>query len=537
MVVFSASIVSNRKILLSRQFVEMTRGDVETYLNRFIKKIEQFCLSNEYTYMEIDNIRFIYQAIDSIYLILMTPLSSNIIEDMDSLQLFCQVLYDCCNNPPPITEELIADNCFEVIFAFDEIISFGYKESINLSQIKTCLEMESQEEKLHKMIRQNKENEEKERRRHIANKLDKERSSNETFGQSNYIPTTSNNNIVKSSLSGIAAFAESVGVGKIAKSVGIGPIKNAIRGDNPGMSSHDLLSANCKSFGKFASESSSAQPINAPGKGMLLGKKKPNTEFKQNTDFSSSIGEKSYVDTKLQDNIGNEVDIAHFEDDSSVIEEKIEFMLNLDGTIQSKIEIQGTFQITLSSEAFPEYSITEDPRFQFKTHPNLDKEKFQKYGKLILKEGISRTLPINTLMPLVKWRPSTKFQNCPFEIPFSFSCWPIDSGDGLTNITIEIEPQQLITDFILKIPVTSISTYNVNVGLFEQIEGNYHWNAPQLSPSETAVLELSTNQPHFLPINICVSTSQSVCKVGIMKDKCQVNPKCSISKYNVVIDK
>lgn len=536
MVVFSASIVSNRKILLSRQFVEMTRGDVETYLNRFIKNVEQFCLSNEYTYMEIDNIRFIYQAIDSIYLILMTPLNSNIIEDMDSLQLFCQVLYDCCNNPPPITEDLIADNCFEVIFAFDEIISFGYKESINLSQIKTCLEMESQEEKLHKLIRQNKENEEKERRRHIANKLDKERTSNEAFSQTNYAPTTSNNNIVKSSLSGIAAFAESVGVGKIAKSVGIGPIKNAIRGDHTVVSNSDLASASCTSFGKFANESTSVQSINAPGKGMLVGKKKPNADLKQNTDYPSKIGEKGYSDIKLQDNTNRTIDLTITEDDCSIIEEKIECLLNLDGTIQSKVEIQGTFQVTLSSEKFPEYSITEDPRFQFKTHPNLDKEKFQKNGRLVLKEGINRTFPINTLMPLVKWRLSSNFQSNQFEIPFSFSCWPLDVGDGLTNLTIEIEPSQQITDFELKVPITSISTYNTNTGALNQNENNYCWEIPQLSPSETVVLELSTSQSHFLPINISLSTSQSVCKVGIMKDNCRVNPKCSVTKYNVAIN-
>lgn len=536
MVVFSASIVSNRKILLSRQFVEMTRGDVETYLNRFIKKVEQFCLSNEYTYMEIDNIRFIYQAIDSIYLILMTPLNSNIIEDMDSLQLFCQVLYDCCNNPPPITEDLIADNCFEVIFAFDEIISFGYKESINLSQIKTCLEMESQEEKLHKLIRQNKENEEKERRRHIANKLDKERTSNEAFNQSNYAPSTSNNNIVKSSLSGIAAFAESVGVGKIAKSVGIGPIKSAIRSDNAGISNSDLANVGCTSFGKFANESTSVQSINAPVKGMLIGKKKPNAELKQNTDYPSKIGEKIHSDIKLQENINNTMDFTLTEDDCSIIEEKVEFLLNLDGTIQSKVEIQGTFQVTLSSENFPEYSITEDPRFQFKTHPNLDKEKFQKYGRLVLKEGISRTFPINTLMPLVKWRQSSNFQSNQFEIPFSLSCWPLDVGDGFTNITIEIDPFQQITGFKLNIPVTSISTYNTNIGAFEQNENSYYWEIPQLSPSETVVLELSTSQSNFLPINLCLSTSQSVCKVGILKDKSYVSPKCNVTKYNVVIN-
>ncbi|TRY50806.1 Coatomer subunit delta [Cryptosporidium tyzzeri] len=533
MVVFSASIVSNRKILLSRQFVEMTRGDVETYLNRFIKKIEQFCLSSEYTYMEIDNIRFIYQAIDNIYLILMTPINSNIIEDMDTLQLFCQVLYDCCNNPPPITEDLIANNCFDVIFAFDEIVSFGYRESINLSQIKTCLEMESQEEKLHKLIRQNKENEEKERRRHIANRLDKERVTNEAFNQSNYASTNSNNNIVKSSLSGIAAFAESVGVGKIAQSVGIGPIKNISRNDNNLVNSDSA--GDSRNFGMFVNESTAIQSMNAPGKGMLIGKKKPITGSKPNISLSSKVTD-NHSDFKLKENICNTLDIKYTEDDCSLIEEKIEFSLSVDGKIQSKVEIQGTFQVALPSEAFPEYSITEDPRFQFKTHPNLNKEKFQDCGILELKDGINRTLPVNTLMPLVKWRPSSHFQNNQIELPFSFSYWPLDAGKGYTNVTIEIEPSQSITNFKLNIPLTSVSTYNTNLGAFESNKNSYSWDIPQLSPSETAVLEFSTNQSNFLPINLYASTSISVCKVGIMKEKNYVNPKRCITKYNIAIN-
>ncbi|KAH8582524.1 coatomer complex delta chain [Cryptosporidium sp. chipmunk genotype I] len=534
MVVFSASIVSNRKILLSRQFVEMTRGDVETYLNRFIKKIEQFCLSNEYTYMEIDNIRFIYQAIDNIYLILMTPINSNIIEDMDTLQLFCQVLYDCCNNPPPITEDLIANNCFEVIFAFDEIISFGYKESINLSQIKTCLEMESQEEKLHKLIRQNKENEEKERRRHIANRLDKERTTNEAFNQSSYKSANSNNNIVKSSLSGIAAFAESVGVGKIAQSVGIGPVKNISRNDSNAVNNSDPASNN-RTFGMHKNESNTIQSINAPGKGMFIGKKKPITEPKQNVGSSTKATDTHFSDFKSKENVNNTLD-KFIEDECSLIEEKIEFSLNIDGTIQSKIEIQGTFQVTLSSEAFPEYSITEDPRFQFKTHPNLNKEKFQDCGKLVLKDGINCALPVNTLMPLVKWRLSSHFQNHQIELPFSFSCWPLDTGSGYTNVTIEIESSQSITDFKLNFPLISVSTHSANLGVFELNKNSYSWDIPQLSPSETAVLELSTDQSNFLPINLCATTSRSVCKIGIIKGKNYVNPKRCVAKYNIAIN-
>lgn len=44
----------------------------------------------------------------------------------------------------------ILDNSFSLIFAFDEIVALGYRESVNLAQIRTFVEMDSHEEKVEK---------------------------------------------------------------------------------------------------------------------------------------------------------------------------------------------------------------------------------------------------------------------------------------------------------------------------------------------------------------------------------------------------
>lgn len=51
-------------------------------------------------------------------------------------------------------ESEIVDNAFNLIFAFDEIVALGYRESVNLSQIRTFVEMDSHEEKVYQAVRQ-----------------------------------------------------------------------------------------------------------------------------------------------------------------------------------------------------------------------------------------------------------------------------------------------------------------------------------------------------------------------------------------------
>ena len=52
-----------------------------------------------------------------------------------------------------LVEYDVRENAFELIFAFDEIVALGYRESVNLAQIRTFTEMDSHEERVYEAMR------------------------------------------------------------------------------------------------------------------------------------------------------------------------------------------------------------------------------------------------------------------------------------------------------------------------------------------------------------------------------------------------
>jgi len=104
------------------------------------------------------------------YLVLVTTRGSNIIENLETLRLLSKMMQEICHAHPASSstqssitnEDTVLANAFDIVFAFDEAISFGYREPVTSAQINQYVDMESHEERLHQMIQQSKENEAKE---------------------------------------------------------------------------------------------------------------------------------------------------------------------------------------------------------------------------------------------------------------------------------------------------------------------------------------------------------------------------------------
>jgi len=65
----------------------------------------------------------------------------------------------------------VAENMFNLIFAFDEIVALGYRENVNLAQVRTFVEMDSHEERVYEAVRKTQEREAKNKMREKAKEL------------------------------------------------------------------------------------------------------------------------------------------------------------------------------------------------------------------------------------------------------------------------------------------------------------------------------------------------------------------------------
>lgn len=76
-------------VLVSRQFVDMSRIRIEGLLAAFPKLVGT---GKQHTYVETENVRYVYQPIEALYLLLVTNKQSNILEDLETLRLLSKLV-------------------------------------------------------------------------------------------------------------------------------------------------------------------------------------------------------------------------------------------------------------------------------------------------------------------------------------------------------------------------------------------------------------------------------------------------------------
>ena len=396
--------------MLSRQFREINRSRIEALLASFPKLADS---GQQHTTVEQDNVRFVYQPLDELYMVLITNRQSNMLQDIDSLHLFAQVVSSVCKK---LDEREILRNAFELLSAFDELVTMGYRENLTLPQIKTFLEMESHEERIQEIIARNKELEASEERKRKARQLEMQRK-------------------------------------EAARSAASG------RGVAPRMPQYPTYTPPAQPVVKDTYDSYQAEknktfskPLASRGKGMQLGKKSKNTDIYAQVKADMPEDPEPAAAPVPAASAALSSARASLETSSTPIHvtvaESISAKLGREGNLTS-FEVKGDLQLKISDPTLTKLNLSlqanEGPlKAQFKTHPNLDRNLFTSQ-KLIQLKDTSKKFPTNASTAVLRWR-ATAPAETPDVLPISFTVWTNKSTDDSYTVTIEYQLADVYAD-------------------------------------------------------------------------------------------
>lgn len=420
----------------------------------------------------------------AMYLVLVTNKKSNILEDLETLRLLGKVVAD---QVMPLEEEFVAAAAFDLIFAFDEVVGIGgHKENITAAQVRQNIEMESHEEKLHKMIIQSKINETKDLMKKKAMEIEKSKFDAMRGGPGR--PSMPSSNL-------------SFGGGGMG-----GASFGATETTNVPSYSVPAVSASAPSVGR---------------KGMQLGKGKLGRR-----DLIESL--KAEGETVEDITSGAAATAAPQPPPSEPIfinvDEKVSVALDKDGGLEG-MEVTGAMSLTVGPDVDGcvrvHLSGNPLPGYQFKTHPNIDKGLYGDSNVLGLKDP-SRPFPSGAPLGVLKWRYQTADES---QVPITINCWPsVSGGQSYVNIEYESNADFDLHDVQITVPLPALGA----APAVNSCDGEWRYDSRrsawiwtiELIDKDNAegsaeFVVPATDGSVFFPITVSFKSPKTLCDIGV----------------------
>ncbi|KAG5508986.1 hypothetical protein GH5_06210 [Leishmania sp. Ghana 2012 LV757] len=507
MTVISAGIVSKQgRIVLARQFTDISRVRIEGLLSAFPRLLES-SMSKQVTYIDAGTVRYVYQPIEELFLVLITTTKSNIVEDLATLHLMGRLIPEYV--PEGITEASLEAHSFEVFFALDEVVVCGKRENSTVEQIRVYLEMDSYEERMAL--------EEKQRQMAEAKKI-------------------------------TAEHARKMRERRMGGGGPSGGVYGGISSDDPnygGFGSSSAAGGNMNMYtsgggvettysaASAAISSHTSAPLKmsaAPRSGMSLGKA-------HKTDISSKIQKEMGItappasgalggagDQTAMGHIALELPVSTVPQEAVniTIEEKMSATLQREGE-PVPIDIKGELTVLVADPQQDHIKLMLAPvsdAFTFRAHAKVNKTLFM--SDQVLTMADSKPFPVQQPVTILRWRLS----NSTITAPISFTCWPEAS-----SITIEYEladpntpPLQPVR---LAIPLYGATPQDVqsSTGAYQVVVAQHViWTIDVVDGHQNTSgnIEITVDNDHgangeelFFPIQVALSSQVSIAHVGV----------------------
>ena len=468
------------------------------------------------------------------YLLLITTKASNIVEDLGTLRLLAKVVPDVAGS---LSEHAINEHAFEIIFAFDEVLTTGgYKEDISPSTIRTNLEMHSHEEEMALMLKKSKEDAAKEQMQQQAKAI-KDRQM--AALRDNLMNGGGMGGGAGRPQGGMVGFGGGGGQGGQGAGGGFdmfgqqGGQGAGMGGGDMGMGGSNGMSDNpYANLGKSTAPEPEAPKVIA--KGMKLGGIGGTNKKKDNLMAGMMAEDNLMGGSNAADPFGlglaapaAPVPAAPSAPATMLVEEKMTVNMTREGAIESS-EVKGTITYTANTDAGTMANIAVNKSvyaakcgsgWTFATHPKVDKKVYEKNGVLCIKGG--KGFPLNRPVGILRWT-----YNGDDSAPITVNCWPEDEG-GSINVNMEFELQRqdaVITDVNILFPMGS-----TDAPAIEAIDGQYKhdpntgmmcWHHDVIDANNASgSLEFTvagSNVDAFFPVQIAFTSQSLMCPMEIL---------------------
>ncbi|XP_045123061.1 coatomer subunit delta-like isoform X2 [Portunus trituberculatus] len=492
MVLLAAAVCTRSgKALVSRQFVEMTKSRIEGLLAAFPKLMTS---GRQHTFVETESVRYVYQPLDRLYMLLITTRASNILEDLETLRLFSRVIPEYCRN---MEESEILENSYHLIFAFDEIVALGYRESVNLAQIRTFVEMDSHEEKVYRAVRETQEKEARYKMKEKVKELQRKRHEEMKRGNKG------------SSYTG----GSGGGFGVSGVSGGFGGSTGSFPSPTETIPSPTQ-----------ETRPSTIKPA-GPNRAMKLGSKAKDVD--SFVDQLKSEGERVVSSTEPVSTVSPtntpavDMDVVHI-----VVAEDLVVHAGRDGGLKT-MEIQGILKLRISDPDYGYIKVqvdnTDSRPIQLQTHPNVDRELWRSCGQIGMKMS-NKPFPHNTDVGVLKWRFQTNEEK---HVPLSINCWPQENGAGSCDVNIEYNLENLemeLSEVVITIPLAPGAPPPV----INECEGEHEysrahcalvWRIPVIDKTApTAAMDFTARgvPDNFFPVRVSFNSTRMFCDIKVL---------------------